>query len=126
MAVWDKDGYFLVVDRKKDIIISGGENISSIEIEKVLVSHPAVYEAAVVAVPDEKWGEVPKAFVSLKPGAKAAETELQDFVRARLAGFKVPKSVEFIDALPKGATGKILKRALRDPHWEGMAKQVHG
>jgi len=126
MAVWDDEGYFLIVDRKKDIIISGGENISSIEIENVLVSHPAVYEAAVVGVPDEKWGEAPKAFVSLKPGAQATETEMKEYVRGRLAGFKVPKSFEFLEALPKGSTGKILKRALRDPHWAGMAKRVHG
>src|ERR1051326_3157445 len=115
MAVWDEDGYALIVDRKKDIIISGGENISSIEIEKVVSQHPAVYECAVVGIPDQKWGEAPKAFVSLKPGAEANEQDIQDFVRRRLAGFKVPKFVEFLDSLPKGATGKILKRALRDP-----------
>lgn len=130
MAVWDEDGYLLIVDRKKDIIISGGENISSIEIEKALSEHPAVYECAVVGVPDEKWGEVPKAFVSLKPGmdraAAPSEAELKEFVRQRLAGFKVPKYVEFMDALPKGATGKILKRTLRDPYWVGMEKRVHG
>jgi fatty-acyl-CoA synthase len=126
MAVWDEEGYFLVVDRKKDIIISGGENISSLEIEKVVVAHPAIYEAAVVGVPDGKWGEVPKAFVSLKPGAQATEDELKDYVRQHLAGFKVPKSFEFVDSLPKGSTGKILKRALREPYWAGMAKQVHG
>ncbi len=126
MAVWDDEGYFLIVDRQKDIIISGGENISSIEIEKVLASHPAVYESAVVGVPDEKWGEVPKAFVACKPGASASEQELKDFVRQHLAGFKVPKSVDFIEALPKGSTGKILKRALRDPHWAGLEKRVQG
>jgi len=126
MAVWDEENYLLIVDRKKDIIISGGENISSIEIEKVLAGHAAVYEAAVVGVPDEKWGEVPAAFVVLKPGASAAEDELKDFVRGHLAAFKAPRSVEFRDELPKGATGKILKRALRDPHWEGMERHVHG
>jgi len=126
MAVWDEQGYFLVVDRKKDIIISGGENISSIEIEKVLAAHPAVYEAAVVGVPDEKWGEVPKAFVSLKPGAQASEAELNDYVRERLAGFKAPKSYEFLESLPKGSTGKILKRALREPYWALKEKRIHG
>ncbi len=126
MAVWDEENYLLIVDRKKDIIISGGENISSIEIEKVLAGHAAVYEAAVVGVPDEKWGEVPAAFVVLKPGASAAEDELKDFVRGHLAAFKAPRSVEFRDELPKGATGKILKRALRDPQWEGMERHVHG
>lgn len=126
MAVWDDEGYALIVDRKKDIIISGGENISSIEIERVLSTHPAVYECAVVGIPDQKWGEMPKAFVSLRPGAAASEQELQEFVRRHLAGFKAPKFVEFLDALPKGATGKILKRALRDPYWIGMEKRVHG
>jgi len=130
MAVWDEEGYLLIVDRKKEIIISGGENISSVEIEKVLAEHPSVYECAVVGVPDEKWGEVPKAFVSLKPGlARAAapgEEDLKAFIRERLAGFKVPKYIEFIETLPKGATGKILKRALRDPYWVGMEKRVHG
>ncbi len=126
MAVWDQDGYFLVVDRKKDIIISGGENISSIEIEKVLAGHAAVYESAVVGIPDQKWGEVPKAFVTLKPDQAATETELKDYVRGRLAGFKVPKFIEFLEELPKGSTGKILKRALRDPYWVGMEKRVHG
>ena len=126
MAVWDEENYLLIVDRKKDIIISGGENISSIEIEKVLAGHAAVYEVAVVGVPDEKWGEVPAAFVVLKPDASATEDELRGFVRDHLAGFKAPKSVEFRDELPKGATGKILKRALRDPYWEGMERHVHG
>jgi fatty-acyl-CoA synthase len=126
MAVWDKDGYFLIVDRAKDVIISGGENISSIEIETALAAHPSVYESAVVGVPDEKWGEAPKAYVTCKPGASVTEQELRDFVRARLAGFKVPKSIEFIEALPKGSTGKILKRALRDPHWAGKQKRVQG
>ena len=126
VAVWDEENYLLIVDRQKDVIISGGENISSIEIEKVIVAHPAVYETAVVAVPDEKWGEVPKAFVVLKPGATAGEDDIRTHVRDHLAGFKVPKVVAFKDELPKGATGKILKRALRDPHWEGMEKHVHG
>jgi fatty-acyl-CoA synthase len=126
MAVADQDGYFLIVDRKKDIIISGGENISSVEIERVLAEHPAVYECAVVGIPDEKWGEVPKAFVTVRPQASVTEDELKNFVRQRLAGFKVPKSIEFLDALPKGATGKILKRALRDPYWAGREKRVHG
>jgi fatty-acyl-CoA synthase len=126
MAVRDEDGYYLVVDRKKDIIISGGENISSIEIENVLAAHPAVYEVAVVGVPDEKWGEVPAAYVALKLGTAASGAELQDFVRGKLAGFKVPKTVEIVEALPKGSTGKILKRVLREPHWAGMSKRVHG
>ena len=126
MAVWDDENFLLIVDRKKDIIISGGENISSIEIEKVLASHSAIYENAVVGVPDDKWGEVPKAFVVLKPGETASEDDIRSFVREHLAGSKIPQTVEFRDELPKGATGKILKRVLRDPYWEGREKQVQG
>ena len=126
MAVWDEHRYVMIVDRKKDIIISGGENISSIEIERVLASHPAVYECAVIGVPDEKWGETPKAIVTLKPGAESSDMELRAHVREHLAGFKVPSSIEFREALPKGATGKILKRAIREPYWQGRSKQVQG
>ncbi len=126
MAVWDEQRYLLIVDRKKDIIISGGENISSLEIERALASHPSIYECAVIGVPDDKWGETPKAFVTLKPGAAADEAELRAHVREHLAGFKVPASIEFCDALPKGATGKILKREIRDRYWQGRAKQVQG
>jgi fatty-acyl-CoA synthase len=113
LATVDKDHYVLIVDRKKDIIISGGENISSLEVEKVLVAHAAVYEAVVIPVPDEKWGEVPKALVVRKPGAHVTEPELVEFCRARLAHYKCPHSVDFLDSLPKTGTGKILKRELR-------------
>jgi fatty-acyl-CoA synthase len=126
MAVWDELNYALIVDRKKDIIISGGENISSIEIEKVIAIHPAVYEAAVFGVPDDKWGEVPKAVVVLKPGVSLNADHLQEHVRSHLAGFKVPKSIEFRDEIPKGSTGKILKRVLREPYWAAMEKKVQG
>ncbi len=112
LAVVHPDGYIEVRDRKKDIVISGGENISSIEVEKVLAEHPAVMEAAVVAVPDEKWGEVPKAYIGLKPGQTATAEELIAFCRARLAHFKCPKQVEF-GLLPRTATGKIRKNELR-------------
>jgi fatty-acyl-CoA synthase len=112
LAVMHPDGYIELRDRKKDIVISGGENISSIEVEKVLYEHPAVLEAAVVAVPDEKWGEVPKAYIGLKPGQSASAAELIEFCRARLAHFKCPKHVEFM-ALPRTATGKIRKNELR-------------
>ncbi|HJQ67456.1 MAG TPA: fatty acid--CoA ligase [Blastocatellia bacterium] len=125
MAVIDEEGYFLIVDRKKDIIISGGENIASIEIEKAIFSHPAVFECAVVAVPDERWGEVPKALVVLKPDQQLTDKELIDHCRTKLPGFKVPKSVEFFDSLPKGGTGKILKKELRERYWEGYTKRVH-
>jgi acyl-CoA synthetase (AMP-forming)/AMP-acid ligase II len=125
MAVVDQEGYFLIVDRKKDIIISGGENISSIEVEKAVYSHPLVLECAVIAVPDDRWGEVPKALVVLKPGQSATETEIIDYCRTVLPGFKIPKSVEFFDALPKGGTGKILKKELRERYWSGHSKRVH-
>jgi fatty-acyl-CoA synthase len=125
MAVVDPEGYITIVDRKKDIIISGGENISSVEVEKVLQNHPAVFEVVVIGVPDEKWGEVAKALVVLKPGETAAEAELIAYGRQHLAHYKVPKSVEFRAELPKGGTGKILKRELRAPYWQGYERQVH-
>lgn len=113
MAVVDKDGYLLIVDRMSDFIISGGENVSSLELENTLLAHPAVAEAAVIPVPDEKWGEVPKALVVLKPESTATEEEMIDFCRFRLARFKVPRSVEFLPDLPKTSTGKVLKKDLR-------------
>jgi fatty-acyl-CoA synthase len=112
LAVMHPDGYIELRDRSKDIIISGGENISSIEVENVLYEHPAVHEVAVVGVPDPKWGEVPKAFVTLKPGMEATPEELIEFTRGRLARFKAPKTVEFGE-LPKTSTGKIQKFKLR-------------
>jgi fatty-acyl-CoA synthase len=120
MATIDADGYLLIVDRKKDIINSGGENISSLEVEKALMAHPVVLEAAVIPVPDEKWGEVPKALVVLKPGAQTAEIELIEFCRSRLAHYKCPHSVEFRESLPKTGTGKILKKDLRKKYWQGQ------
>jgi len=124
MATLDREGYIEVVDRKKDLIISGGENISSIEVEGLLYKHDAVLEAAVVAAPDERWGEVAYAIVVLKPGGQASEAELIEFCRRRLAHFKCPKRVEFIDALPRTATGKIQKNLLREKYWAGEAKRV--
>ena len=103
-----------VVDRKKDLIISGGENISSIEVEGFLYKHPAVLEAACIAVPDERWGEVPPRWSCLKPGVSATEAEMIEFCREHLAHFKCPKSMSIIDALPRTATGKIQKNLLRD------------
>jgi fatty-acyl-CoA synthase len=113
MAVIEENGYIRIVDRMKDIIVSGGENISSIDVEKVLLAHPFVYEATVIPVTDEKWGEVPKAVVVAKPGCKLSEAELIEFCRSRLAHYKCPQSVEFCESLPKTATGKVLKRDLR-------------
>jgi fatty-acyl-CoA synthase len=125
MAVVDSEGYYLIVDRKKDIIISGGENISSIEVEKAIFSSPAVLECAVIAVPDEKWGEVPVAMVVLKPGASATEGELMTFCREHMAHFKCPKKIFFVEVLPRTATGKIQKNLLRDRYWGGQAKRVN-
>ncbi|MFI5098848.1 MAG: AMP-binding protein, partial [Candidatus Acidiferrales bacterium] len=113
MATMHPDGSFLIVDRKKDIIISGGENISSLEVEKTMGAHPAVYEVAVIPVPDEKWGEVPRALVVLKPDANVTEAELIEFCRSRLSHYKCPRSVEFVENLPKTATGKVQKKSLR-------------
>jgi fatty-acyl-CoA synthase len=112
-AVVHPDGYVEIRDRFKDVIISGGENISSVEVEGVLLRHPAVLEAAVVGLPDEVWGEAPQGFVVLKAGTTATEDELRDFARARLAHFKVPRGFTFVAELPKTATGKIQKYVLR-------------
>ncbi len=124
IGVMHPDGYIELVDRKKDIIISGGENISTIEVEHTLAKHPAVLECAVVAIPHEKWGEVPKAFVSLRSGARASEEEIIAFCRERLAHFKCPKAVAFVE-LPKTATGKIQKFKLREKEWAGRDKRIH-
>jgi fatty-acyl-CoA synthase len=113
MAVWNQDGYLLIVDRKKDIIVSGGENVSSLEVEKAILSHPAILETAVVPLPDEKWGEVPKAFVVLKSHQRVGEMEIIEHCRQRLAHYKCPHSVEFVESLPRSGTGKVLKRELR-------------
>jgi len=126
LAVVHADGYIEIVDRAKDVINSGGENISSVEVEAMLYEHPAVLEAAVIGVPDEQWGEVPKALVVLKPGQSLEERELIGFCRDRMAHFKAPKSVEFIEVLPKTATGKIQKFTLREPYWQRYEKRVQG
>ena len=114
VAQYDDEGYFLIVDRKKDMFISGGENVYPAEIEKALYQHPAIHMCAVIGLPDPKWGEVGKACVVLKPGATATEEELIHFMAERLAKYKVPKSVTFMDTLPISAAGKILKRELRE------------
>jgi fatty-acyl-CoA synthase len=119
MATWNEDGYILILDRKKDIIVSGGENISSLEVEKVLLSHPSVLEVAIIPVPDPVWGEVPKALVVLKPNMHAGETEIIEHCRSRLAHYKCPRSVEYLESLPRTGTGKVLKRDLRKKYWQG-------
>lgn len=122
MAVVDEYGHIGIVDRKKDVIISGGENISSIEVEGILYDHPAILEAAVIAVPHEKWGETPHAYIVLRSGQEATEEQLIQFTREKLAHFKAITGVTFVDELPKTASGKILKVQLRNDYWESVGK----
>jgi fatty-acyl-CoA synthase len=124
LGVWHPDGYIELRDRAKDVIISGGENISTIEVEQAVARHPAVMECAVVAIPDEVWGERPKAFVTLKPGQSASEQEIIAFCREYLAHFKCPAAVEFGD-LPKTSTGKVQKYVLREKEWKGREKRIN-
>jgi acyl-CoA synthetase (AMP-forming)/AMP-acid ligase II len=120
------DGSYLVIsDRKKDVIITGGENVSSIEVEDCLYQHPAVAEAAVIGVPHEKWGETIKALVVLRPGCDATDADLIAHCRSRMAHFKAPTSVEFREALDRTATGKLQKYKLRQPFWSGRARTVN-
>ncbi|MEO1045186.1 MAG: fatty acid--CoA ligase [Pseudomonadota bacterium] len=121
----DEDGYVYMHDRVKDMIISGGENVYPAEVENVLYSHPAVLEASVIGVPDEKWGEAVKAVIVPRPGEEVDTDAIIAFARNELAGFKVPKSIDIIAEMPRNATGKILRRALREPYWEGMERQVN-
>ena len=125
LAVWHPDGYIELRDRAKDIIISGGENISTIEVEQAVVSHPAVLEAAVVAMPHDYWGERPKAFAVLKEGRSAEPEEIIAHVRDCLAHFKAPDVVEIVEALPKTSTGKVQKYVLRNALWEGKSKKIN-
>ncbi len=122
LAVTYPDGYIEIQDRIKDMIISGGENISSTEIEGVLYKHPDVLEVAVIAVPDEKWGEVPKAIIVLHPGAQCTEQDIIAYTRENMAHFKAPKSIDFVEALPKTATGKLQKFRLREMYWNSSKK----
>jgi len=117
MAVVDAEGYITIVDRKKDVILSGGENVYSIEVENALYEHPGILEAAVFGVPDATWGEAVRAAVVPRPGVQISEAEILTFLKENLAGFKVPRAVDFLDALPRTGSGKIYKKALRDPFW---------
>jgi fatty-acyl-CoA synthase len=127
MAVWDAESYVHIVDRKKDIIISGGENISSLEVEQALASHPDVLECAVVAAPDVKWGEMPVAFVQLRAGSSIDAAQLFEHLAPQLARFKMPRQFEFVhEPLPKTGTGKILKRELKERFWVGRQLRVQG
>jgi acyl-CoA synthetase (AMP-forming)/AMP-acid ligase II len=122
----DEDGYLFVEDRIKDMVVSGGENVYPRVVEQVLFAHPAIAEAAVIGVPDERWGEAVKAIVAVRPGRTCTEDELLAFCRPRLGGFQRPRSVDFVDALPRTATGKVLKRVLREPYWAGRERRVSG
>jgi acyl-CoA synthetase (AMP-forming)/AMP-acid ligase II len=123
-ATVDDDGYMYIVDRLKDMIISGGENVYSTEVENVLYQHPAVLECAVIGVPDEHWGERVHAVVALRAGAAATEAEIIGYTRSQIAHFKCPRSLEFVEALPKTGSGKIQKAALREPFWAGQERRV--
>jgi long-chain acyl-CoA synthetase len=125
MGTLDEEGYLYLKDRKKDMIISGGENVYSVEVENALSSHPAVLECAVVGVPDEHWGEAVKAIVVLRPGMQASAEALISHCHTRIAGYKCPRGVEIVDALPKNAAGKLLKRELRDAYWRGYDRRIN-
>ena len=120
----DEDGYFYITDRKRDLIISGGFNIFPFEVESALLKHPAVQDCAVIGVPDEKWGEAVKACVQLKPGARAQAPELIDWARQQIGPMKAPKSIDFIENLPRSPVGKVLKRELRAPYWQAQSRSV--
>jgi acyl-CoA synthetase (AMP-forming)/AMP-acid ligase II len=124
VAYRDEEGYYYICDRQIDMVISGGVNIYPAEIEAVLYAHPAVMDAAVIGVPDEQWGESVKAVVQLRGGMSATAEELIAFCDAQLAGYKKPRSVDFVIELPRDAAGKLLKREVREPYWEGMTRKV--
>ena len=125
LAYLDEEGYVYLVDRAKDMLISGGENVYSVEVEEAISAHPAVLEAAVIGVPDETWGERVHAVVVTRPGQTLDEAGLRAFCKERIAGYKCPRSVEFVDVLPKSGPGKVLKRELRARHWAGHERLVH-
>lgn len=124
VATWDEEGYVFIVDRAKDMIISGGENIYSTQVEAAIHKHPAVLEAAVIGVPDDEWGEAVKAVVVLKPGMSATAQEIIETAKEHLASYQKPRSVDFVESLPKAPTGKILKRELREPYWNQRGRKV--
>jgi acyl-CoA synthetase (AMP-forming)/AMP-acid ligase II len=121
----DEDGYVYIHDRVKDLIISGAENIYPAEVESAIYGHPDVADVAVIGVPDEKWGEAVKAMVVKKPNTNPTVEDIINFTRTRIASYKTPKSVDFIEALPRNASGKILRRELREPFWKGRDRRVN-
>ncbi len=125
VGYFDEDGYVYMYDRAKDMIITGGENVYPAEVESAIYGHPDVLEVAVIGVPDEKWGEAVKAVCAPKPGCTIDPASIIDWTRTRVAGFKVPKSVDIIEALPRNPSGKILRRALREPYWAGHDRQIN-
>jgi len=120
----DEEGYLYLVDRKKDMICSGGVNIYPSDIEAILLSHPGILESAAIGVPDPKWGEAVKAIVVLREGQAVSEKELIQYCRANLAGYQVPKSVELVQSLPRNPSGKVLRKELRAPYWEGQEAKI--
>jgi acyl-CoA synthetase (AMP-forming)/AMP-acid ligase II len=124
-GMMDEDGYVFISDRVKDMIVSGGENVYPAEVENAMYGHPDIAEVAVIGVPDDRWGEAVKAVVAVKPGHARDARSILDFTRQRIAGYKLPKSVDFVDALPRNGTGKVLKRDLRAPYWAGRDRQVN-
>ena len=125
MGFRDTDGYIYIVDRKKDMIVTGGENVYPREVEEVLFTHPDVLEAAVIGVPSERWGETVKAVVVLREGRRVSDDDLIDYTRERLARYKAPTSVDFAAALPRNPSGKVLKKVLREQYWQGHSRRVN-
>jgi acyl-CoA synthetase (AMP-forming)/AMP-acid ligase II len=124
-ATMDEDGFVYIQDRVKDMILSGGENIYPAEVENVLMNHPAIADAAVIGVPDERWGETVKAVIVLRDGRTTSAEEIIVFARQHIASYKLPKSIDFVPALPRNPTGKILRRELREPYWTGRTRRVN-
>jgi len=123
-ARMDEEGFVFIVDRMKDMIVSGGENVYSLEVENALQRHPAVASCAVIGIPDDTWGELVHAVLVLKPGATASAEQIQDHCKSLIASYKCPRQVEFVGALPISGAGKVLKSKLREPHWQGRERRV--
>ena len=124
-AYMDEDGYVFIYDRVKDMIVTGGENVYPAEVENALFGHPSIADAAVIGVPDDIWGEAVKAIVVLKSGAPRDAADIIGWARARIANFKAPKTVDFVDLIPRNLSGKILRRELREPYWKGRDRRVN-